>query len=122
MSSTRAHRRRAERRIRKEERGIDPNSDYGTVAAWCLDESDLPAARQQSHDTLIALMGDQRTGGVQWLQRTGDDATQLLGQLFEDATGEASDYYRRIGGHLREYGGWLVVAIAPGKEGGTWMR
>ncbi len=44
------------------------------------------------------------------------DADEALSHLRADATGEVADYYRRIAGMLREYGGYLVVALALGKE------
>jgi hypothetical protein len=55
---------------------------------------------------------------VKWIIRTGDDATRVLGELHAgNPPEEISNHYRRIGAHLREYGGWLVVAcceaVAP---------
>ena len=114
--SARAHFRRLARQDKRQTRRIIPDADYGTVAAWCLAESDLPDARASTHDTLLKIMGDERTGGVQWLQWTGDEAWAALREIREGATGEHADYYRRISGHLREYGGWLVLAMAPGKR------
>lgn len=90
---------------------------YGTQVAWCREESDLPETRQKTHDALIEDMGDRRRGGVQWRQYTGKDAVDALAQMTVDADMVAADYYRRIGAHLREYGGWLVLALAAGDPG-----
>lgn len=96
--------------------GLDPEGDYGTTAAWCADADDLEDAKRRTHDGLLGMMGDQRTGGVQWIIREGDAARALLGQLWQGADEELSTYYRQLRGHLREYGGYLVVAIAPGRK------
>ena len=88
---------------------------HGVMVAWAASEADLPEARQQTHDRLIATMGDQRRGGVTWRQTTGDQAVETMAMLTEGATCELADYYRRIRAMLREHGGWVVVASAPGE-------
>lgn len=90
-------------------------ADYATMVAWCATEADLPETRRQTHDGLIALMGASRRGGIQWRQWTGSDASEALNGLWHDATPpDLADHYRRVAGHLREYGGWLVLAMARG--------
>lgn len=111
--STRARHRREARAAARPQQFV-PDADYATVPAWCATEDDLPDTRQATHDTLIALMGDKRTGGVKWLWWTGAEAERALGIMRQGAVGEHADNYRRCAGHLREYGGYLVVAMAQG--------
>lgn len=93
------------------------DATYGVLACWCATEADLPSARRQSHDALLKMLGNLRTGGVEWRTYEGQDAKDALSVLYEDNTSAAlSDYYRRLGGLLREHGGCLVVAMAPGRE------
>lgn len=102
---------------RRRPRRPSPHQGVAIVAAWCQGDDDLPEARQQTHDKLCALMGDTRTSGVQWLWYRDEHATEALDRLqLEDDPPELSDYYRRIRAHLREYGGYLVVAMAEGIE------
>jgi hypothetical protein len=84
------------------------------VVGWCLTEDDLAEVRKGIHDALIKLMGDRRTGGVSWRQYTGSDATEVLVRLKEGAGRDELEHYRRCSALLREYGGWLVAASAPG--------
>lgn len=102
--------------VRLADEGLDPDAEYATLVAWCAAKSDLAEARRQTHDTLIAMLGDRRRGGVRWQQHTGADAVRALGIMREGATGELADHYRRVAGHLREYGGWLVVAMAEAAQ------
>lgn len=86
------------------------------LVGWCAAEEDLPDARQGTHDALLKVMGDRRTGGVTWRHYTGDQANEVLDRLVVDEKRpELSDHYRRLRALLREYGGWLVVATAPGR-------
>lgn len=124
-TNARAEARRQERSRAKAQRqptwdGTTPEG-WGTTAGWC-DEASIELAKKQTHDTLIALMGDRRIGGVQWRIHTGQEAVEALGVLRKGATGEHADYYRQIGAHLREYGGYLVVAMAPGRDDGWVSR
>lgn len=85
---------------------------------WCKDEAAIPDARKQLHDNLIASMGDRRTGGVQWIWHTGQDAIDFLKAMLE-GDGHApgwNDYIRRLRAMLREYDGWIVAAVADGKR------
>ena len=97
----------ARRRLRAADR-------IGVVAGWCETEADLLECRQATHDTLIQMMGALRVGGVTWRQVTGQDAYDTLDLLSKDASRELLDYYRSVRAHLRERGGWVVVATAPG--------
>lgn len=111
--TTRAERRRQARAAARTTCTI--SADHGVVPAWCATEDDLETTRQQTHDILVQLMGDRRVGRVSWRWWTGPAAEQSLGILGQGATGENAEYYRQIGAHLRQYGGFLVVAMAPGR-------
>lgn len=89
----------------------------GVLIGWAHTEADLPEARQATHDQLISLMGAGRTGGVTWRQATGTDALSMLAAAAVDTPidSELFDHYRRLRAMLREYGGWLVLASAPGR-------
>lgn len=101
--------RRARRRARHDE-------NVGILIGWCATEDDLAETRQGTHDALIKLMGDRRTGGVSWRQLTGDDAREALSMLTRgEMRPELLDHYRHLRAFLREYGGWLVIATAPGE-------
>lgn len=110
---------RAEHRRRERARGPEPfrpDDDVAVVPAWAATEADLPEARRRAHDTLLALLGERRRGPVHWSWWSGADAFQALRVLAEDTpTAEHADNYRRLRAHLREYGGYLVVAMAKGQ-------
>lgn len=115
-SNARAERRRSER-AQKKRHHVHPEGDYGTQPGWFATLDDLEEAKKLSHDLLIASMGDRRTGGVQWRYWTGDDATRVLRDY--TTTGgpwkaDEWDILRRIRAHLREYGGYLIIAMAEG--------
>lgn len=87
---------------------------YGVLIVAAT-EADLPEARQRTHDALIGLMGDGRTGPIEWRQAKGAAATAILDIAARDpVTPELADYYRRVRAMVRENGGWLVMALAPG--------
>lgn len=89
--------------------------NMGTIVGWCASEADLTDAREALHDALIKLMGDQRTGSVFWVWREGQHAHELLNQVaVDERSQEILDHYRRVRAHLREYGGFVVIAMAPG--------
>ncbi len=91
---------------------------YSVLAGWCAGEGDLEEAKRATHDALLELMGDRRRGGVQWrICPAGEKADAAMAMLWEGGVApELSDHYRRLEGHLREYGGILVVAMAKGIE------
>lgn len=110
--SARAERRRQARAESKAECTVG----YSIVAGWCASEAELDEAKKGTHDIVIGMAGDRRRGGVQWRIASGADATQILSQLREpqlDNELELNDYYRRIAAMLREFGGFLVVAMCP---------
>lgn len=117
-SNARAEQRRHARALRKGRSAKSQGHEYedvGLVAGWCDDtDAALEESKKRSHDILIELMGDKRRGGVTWRIFSGDAATQTLATLFEGASLEESNHYRRIGGLLREFGGRLIIATAPG--------
>lgn len=91
---------------------------WAWVVAWAADDEALGEARTQTHDALLKQLGDRRRGGVRWGQWSGDEATEQLGRLQAEAyAAEVQQYLGAIGGHLREHGGWLVIATAPAAVG-----
>lgn len=89
--------------------------EWSIVAGWCQSEAELDETRQETHDTVIRLLGARRRGGVRWAWYPDrDDAYEALDQLTEGASPELSDHYRQLRGLLREHGGILVLAMAPG--------
>lgn len=112
----RAQRRREQRARRKHNHDYDPW--VGIQLAWAENEDALPEARQRTHDHLIASMGANRTGGVKWSQLQTEAGKDFLNNIIGDEgnSAELNDYYRRLYAHLREYGGWLVVATAEGRR------
>lgn len=115
-SMNRAQRRKHQRAHRNHAPDYDPW--VGVQLAWCATEDDLPEARQRSHNALIATMGANRTGGVKWSQLQTEAGKDFLANIIGDEgnSAELNDYYRRLMAHLREYGGWLVVAQAEGRR------
>lgn len=82
----------------------------GVLVGWCSDETALEETRRGTHDALIAMMGDRRTGPVAWHQVTGVEASLALVQL--DGSGAVVDpHVRRL---FYRWGGWLVIASADG--------
>lgn len=101
--------RRAEYRRRTRERNV------AVVAGWCAADTDLLHVRRATHDTLIDLMGDRRTGGVSWVQFTGPAALRQLVQMQQDAADpETAAHYDQIAELLTNRGGYLVIAFATG--------
>lgn len=90
------------------------DTNYATVLAWAASEAELPQARQQTHDMLIAGLGARRRSGVQWRWWTGEEAYSVLDQHLAGPTDQAA-HYRRLRALLREHGGLLVMALAEGK-------
>lgn len=111
MSNARAFRRRREL-------GPHGRSDAiqtAWIPAWAsTDEGALEEAKKRTHDDLIAMLGDRRRSGVSWAIHEGDAAEKALGALWKDAAPEMGDYLREIRRHLRQYGGFFVVAMAKG--------
>lgn len=94
--------------------GLDPDAEYGVIPAWCAHDA-IDEAKQRTHDTLIQLMGPTRAGAVHWrISSTIADAHEMLDVLVPDSAPEFLDVIRQIRGHLREYGGHVVIALAPG--------
>lgn len=88
------------------------------MVGWCATEADIVNARKATHDALIAAVGDRRNGPVAWREATGADALALLNEIAVDPPSEEhGNYYRQLRGKLREFGGYIVVALAPATEG-----
>lgn len=99
---------------------VDADAEVGTTIGWCATEADLTDARKQTHDALIKLMGGLRTGPVAWQWHTGEPAMAAIGEFMGSPEAQGSpvyaNYYRQIRGKLREYGGYVVIAFAPGDK------
>jgi hypothetical protein len=110
----RAERRRAERNARRPTLTRDP--EVGVLVGWCATADDIPAARAGTHDALIALMGNQRSGPVTWLELTGSRAHEFLDRALAepDNAPEIDRHYRHLRTLLADHDGWLVIAAAPG--------
>lgn len=98
-----------------------PGAGYGIVVGWAGGEPEtIEQCKQQTHDAVIDIMGEQRTGGVEWrIIADVDDANHVLDQLvagdgMEPLLDELFNYYRSLRGMLREHGGVLIMAMAPG--------
>lgn len=115
--SARAERRRLERAQRRTHHAPDPDADYLTIAGWFQSLDDLKEAKRLSHDNVVDALGDRRTGPVQWRYATGPDAHRLLDQVAAGPkSDELGDHYRRLRAHLREWGGYIIVAMARGRR------
>lgn len=117
MSNTRHARRRLNGHPLASAARLLGEEQIGVIVGWC-DVDHVEEAKKQTHDTLIELMGDTRTGGVSW--RLIDDPLLALSQL--DAMREGADephieLYDKVAGFIREHGGVLVIATAPGRPG-----
>ncbi len=125
MSYRRAENRRRQRALHKGRTDRDrkarpkfevPQGNYAVQMGWVEDEDALEEGRMVTHDSLIELMGDTRTGGVHWSWAEGLDALAMLDVLERNNRDPRwADYAAQIRGRLTTVGGWLVVAIAPGK-------
>lgn len=111
-SKARAERRRHDR---AQKQGMDTR--VGITVAWCEDDEHLDEAKQRTHDGLIALMGDARSGGVTWRMYTGDGALNVIKQLVTTGDPEwgqkVASPVKRL---LEQFGGTLVIASAPGRH------
>jgi hypothetical protein len=120
--------RRAKARNRERARAhtklADVDQDVGVLVGWCRSTEDLEETKRATHDGLISLMGDRRTGGVRWRICTGEtEGNEALRVLRDGVRDQALlDHYRRLAAHLREWGGHLVVAMAEGTPPETTVR
>lgn len=95
---------------------------YGVQPAWCAGlPADVAEAKRLTHDQLISTMGARRTGGVRWVVAGDVDESYRLVEIIASNEGAAApltelegNYVRQLRAHLREYGGLIVVALAPG--------
>jgi hypothetical protein len=103
------------RRATKRRRAEKADEWLGVVAGWCAGDDDLEEAKKRSHDLVIDMLGSRRRGGVRWQIARGADATTVLDKMTEGELDPVLlDHYRRIRGLLRENGGIVVLAMAPG--------
>lgn len=99
----------------KSRKQVPENS--ATVMGWCADEDSLDQAKKSTHDILIGLLGDRRRGGVSWIIESGTPAAEVVSKFIESGWEDGGDYrelthYRQVKAHLREHGGFVVVAVA----------
>lgn len=93
----------------------------GVTPGWCATKADIEDAKKMTHDTLIQLMGDTRDGPVSWLVTNGAEADKLLNDILaspDRAPMRGSDTdsgWREVRAKLRADGGYLVIAMAPGR-------
>lgn len=127
---SRAHRAEQRRQARAERRhnhGRNPmppptgSAHHGDgvacVTGWCADDDALPELRQKTHDTVISLLGANRRSGVRWHQYQDQAAYDHLEAMTVGCTDTALlELYRTCRGYLREYGGWIVTAMADGTK------
>lgn len=88
--------------------------ELGVIAGWCIDEPDaIEDCKRGTHDAVIELLGDRRTGGVGWL--IGEPgSTDAVEELKRDETDPALlAHYRHLCALVREHGGRIVLAMAP---------
>ena len=92
------------------------------VLAWCaIDPDSVEETKRTTHDAIVHLMGDRRSGPVQWRVLDPDEGNLALDAMIENPgvdplTDELFNYYRQLRGCLREHGGFLIVASAPGRK------
>ena len=119
--SNRAHRRPRRAKAHR----FPADDDILLIPAWCREASDLDHVKQETHDRVIARLGDRRTGGVRWKIAGPDqaDAYAALDHLAKrpenpDDVAHSEGWYehiRRLRALVREYGGYIVIAMAPGR-------
>lgn len=71
------------------------------------------------HDNLVASMGKARVGLVSWrIIRGADRATEALDRMrHPDATEAELETCDKVDALMREHGGYLIIATAPGHPG-----
>lgn len=114
MNGRRARIRNRERRAaRARAHAMRLAPDVGLMVAWCV-EDEIETAKSQTHDALIRLLGDRRTGGIEWRLYRGTDAEDIIAAL---GIGERSvdwlDMLRQIRARVDAYGGVVVLCTAP---------
>lgn len=95
-------------------RRTEPSNEMvSVITAWCDGPDMLEDCKKESHDRLIALLGDRRTSGVSWrILDNVDKALEVLERMREGASQANLDVYGHVEGLLREHGGILVIAMA----------
>ena len=99
---------------------LAPDDEVAVQICWCSLER-IDDAKAQTHDMVVERLGDRRTGAVSWIvAQSVDDAHRIVDDLVDPAHGPMSEgeanYYRQVRAHLREWGGTVVVAVAPGRS------
>jgi hypothetical protein len=114
----RARRRAVDRLAHRSQlrRELDVDDDVGVLVGWCNGDGTLEEAKKATHDALIGLMGARRTGGVTWRIYGVPAAYDVLDRIVAgERSPELLDHYRHLRGLLREHGGLMVAATAPGR-------
>lgn len=117
--SGRVHRAEQRRAARLE--AAHHNQWMGTVIAWAptndVDNPECRRAMTGSHDGLIELMGDHRTGPVTWHFYDPPAGEQVLDRMeAESLYNELTEVYAECRELLRTWGGVLIIATAPGRR------
>jgi hypothetical protein len=117
--------RRENRRDREGRGQARGHATEAVTYAMTVDSSKeaITAARKQTHDQLIAMLGKRRRGPVRWAIIKPDDVTRALDQLqsFEAAAPSEGDVTEDEGfeamrvWHAEYPDGYLVVARALGE-------
>lgn len=104
-------------RPRRLSRFHDAFDDEIAVLCGWADIDHVEEAKRQTHDGLIAMLGDRRRGGVSW--RIIDNvagALDLITKMREGADESHLEQYDQLESLLTQHGGVLVVATAPGRR------
>lgn len=100
----------------------NPDEEVGVVVGWS-DNDHVEMGKQQTHDTLIELMGPARTGGVTWrIVKGAERALPVLERLREGADAAHLALYDQLAALLTDHDGVLIIATAPGRPGWQLLR
>lgn len=118
-----ARNRHAAKELRRAVRATDadPRGYWETSTGWSPDEDGCEKVMVMTAKMVRERLGPRRTGEVQFTVVAGDQARAHLADLrskLVELKGPESEvmanHYRRIGAQLREYGGVVITALAPG--------
>lgn len=92
------------------------DEQIAAITGWCDGPEKLEECKKQTHDAVISMLGDRRSGGVSWkIVDVVDSALELLEKMRDGASEAHLEVYDHCAGLLREHGGILVIATAPGR-------
>lgn len=120
-SRAKAQRARAER-LNGRTLSPRPDDEPAFQLGWAQSDGDVEEVKAAAVQSVMRLVGTQRTGEVEVVEMTGATAREFMGALIEraHAAGESMadqlNTYRRIVGLLREYGGTIITASTTGRR------